>query len=539
MTIVDRLSQVLAERVDRRGFLARSAVVGSALTVAPAGYLLRPGTAYAAVCSCVGQGCDCGALCCDGYTEFCCTIYGSNSCPPGTQVAGWWRADGSGFCNGPRYYMDCNSTCGPCGCGSSGVCSGACSGTPCGCGQGNCNERRAGCNEFRYGQCNQAIPCLGPIVCRLVSCIAPWEIEPTCTHADAVDNATHFHDAPCLHAASGAVSLLTASGTQATISGWALDPDIDGPINVKLAIDGIPFATITANLGSPDGVFAHINHGYALAFSIPPGTHQVCAAALNGGPGSVDPLLGCFNVTTGVMHQSAWFLRNTIGAGGADITALFGAPGSVPIVGRWHNDASAPGTFSGGAWVFADSVASTVAPTSAGFGNPNDAPVVGDWNGDHRDGIGVFRNGNWYLRNTPTSGGADITCAFGNPNDVPVVGDWNGDGRDGIGVFRDGNWYLRNTPTSGGADITCAFGSPGDIPVVGDWDGDGRDGIGVYRQGAWFLRNTPTTGPAEVTFGYGDPNDIPLVGRWMAGPTGVSLPSGFPARTQAMIGVAR
>ena len=81
----------------------------------------------------------------------------SNQCPPGSLLGGWWKVDGSGFCNGPRYYMDCNAPCGGCGCGGSGVCSGGCSGTGCGCALGDCNNRKAGCIGFRYGQCNQQV----------------------------------------------------------------------------------------------------------------------------------------------------------------------------------------------------------------------------------------------------------------------------------------------------------------------------------------------------------------------------------------------
>ena len=38
---------------------------------------------------------------------------------------------------------------------------------------------------------------MGRIVCRVVSCVPPWEIDPTCTTAVAVDNGTAEHDAPC------------------------------------------------------------------------------------------------------------------------------------------------------------------------------------------------------------------------------------------------------------------------------------------------------------------------------------------------------
>jgi len=176
---------MLEARTSRRGLLVRSAVAGSALAVAPWRYVLRPGTAYAAICGCAGSSCDCGSACCDGYTEFCCVVnQGANSCPPGTFEGGWWRADGSAYCNGPRYYVDCNSQCG--------------SPPPCGCAGGNCNNRRAGCNQFRYGQCHTEIACAGPIVCRVVSCTPPYQLYPgTCGQTLLFDNATANHTANC------------------------------------------------------------------------------------------------------------------------------------------------------------------------------------------------------------------------------------------------------------------------------------------------------------------------------------------------------
>ena len=154
MTIAERLVDRAATRIARRGFLGRAALVGSAAVVAPVDYLLRPTSAYAAICG--PQ-----SLCRTGYTEFCCTITGVNACPAGTVTGGWWKVDGSHFCGGaPRYYLDCNAQCGGCGCGSKGICDGSCSGTGCGCANGDCNNWKAGCNKFRYGQCNQHIECL-------------------------------------------------------------------------------------------------------------------------------------------------------------------------------------------------------------------------------------------------------------------------------------------------------------------------------------------------------------------------------------------
>ncbi len=64
MRLLERSTAVLEKRTSRRGFLARTALVGSALAVAPTAYLLRPGSAYAAVC---GD----GASCSSGWTAFC------------------------------------------------------------------------------------------------------------------------------------------------------------------------------------------------------------------------------------------------------------------------------------------------------------------------------------------------------------------------------------------------------------------------------------------------------------------------------------
>src|SRR5262249_44817025 len=119
--VVNRVSNRLGRRQSRRSFLVKTAVIGSALAVNPWRYILKPGTAYASLC---GPDADCGS----GWTAMCCTINeGQNTCPPGTLPAGWWKADNSGFCaGGPRYYIDCNSTCSTCGCGASGICGSSC-----------------------------------------------------------------------------------------------------------------------------------------------------------------------------------------------------------------------------------------------------------------------------------------------------------------------------------------------------------------------------------------------------------------------------
>ena len=60
---------------------------------------------------------------------------GINACPPGTFAGGWWKADGSEYCSGPRYYIDCMGECHGCGCGGGGFCPG-CDGLTCECALG-------------------------------------------------------------------------------------------------------------------------------------------------------------------------------------------------------------------------------------------------------------------------------------------------------------------------------------------------------------------------------------------------------------------
>lgn len=294
--IIDRSATRLSSLISRRNVLTRGAMAGTALAVAPVDYTLKPTSAYAAVCRCNGSDCPCGSLCCDGYSEFCCTLTGQNSCPPGTLLGGWWKATGTNFCGGDaRYYLDCNAPCGDCGCGSSGVCSGTCAGVGCGCGGGNCANRKSGCTRFRYGQCNQDIACIGPIMCRVVTCAPPWELfEGECTSSSATDNNTRFHDRPCLHGApAGAIDSITVlSGSKLRIRGWADDPDTDDPVRVRVYVDDEWAGGVTASRRHPSRPG---QVGYEATVTVATGQRRVCVYGIDdrGGPNA---LLGCRNV---------------------------------------------------------------------------------------------------------------------------------------------------------------------------------------------------------------------------------------------------
>ena len=437
-SVLTRATEAVANRLDRRSFLARSALVGSALVTAPSDLLLRPTSAYAAVCSCQGQSCTCGSLCCDGYTEFCCAIYGANSCPSGSITGGWWKADGSSFCGGAaRYYMDCHKPCGSCACGGSGICSGACNGTPCGCGNGRCDHRKAGCTSFRYGNCNNHHACIGPIQCRVVTCTPPWQIEPSCSSsAVRTDNNTRNHNRPCLQQPAVAPPIYPVAGNWdgAGKTGIGFYDNRNGKWNIRQ----------TANL-NPIPLFTYGRE-----------------------PGDI-PVTGDWDgdgaTGVGIFRKGGyWHLSNRVSpARTIIVTPRWGmAAGDIPVTGDWNGDGTdAPGIFRrGGYWHLSDNVARPAAVRVVRYGMlSGDRPVVGDWDGDGVDGIGIFRNGTWHLNDAIAPSATSRVIEFGRKGDLPVVGDWHALGRDSLGVYRpsEGRWFLRRS-MSDGSYITVRFG---------------------------------------------------------------------------------
>ena len=214
---VDRVTEWIAGRTSRRGFLLRAGLVGTALAVDPTGYVLRPGTAYASVC---GPGTGSGS----GWTVFCATVNGGrNTCPPGSIAAGWWKADGASLCGGKaRYIVDCNATCARCGTpgARAGICSSGCWSCSCTGGpKGSCDQRKNCCNAFRYGQCNTQVRQVGGVQCRVVSCTPPWTWE-NCSTAPATDNRTRDHSSDALPTAWTPITArYTATGENGSVLG--------------------------------------------------------------------------------------------------------------------------------------------------------------------------------------------------------------------------------------------------------------------------------------------------------------------------------
>ena len=156
----------------------------AAAVVAPRRYLAGVGLAALLV---QRSTCDCRASCCDGYTEFCCSLtgHGRTTARRARSSSGWWKADGSGLCGGaPRYYMDCNVVppANPCSCG---------------CASGNCGLRKACCTASGTASAAGDLARWGRS-CAESSPARPRGSSIRPAPAGAHDNNTRFHDAPCL-----------------------------------------------------------------------------------------------------------------------------------------------------------------------------------------------------------------------------------------------------------------------------------------------------------------------------------------------------
>ncbi|POX65827.1 hypothetical protein C1N74_12205 [Microbacterium sp. SGAir0570] len=108
----------------------------------------------------------------------------------------------------------------------------------------------------------------------------------------------------------------TVTGESVRMRGWAIDPDTRDSLTIHTYIDG------TAVVGRADVTRADIaraypgygaDHGIDETFELDPGTHRICAYAINVGPGT-NQLLGCESLV----------VENHSPFGGTDVTVEAG-----------------------------------------------------------------------------------------------------------------------------------------------------------------------------------------------------------------------
>jgi hypothetical protein len=89
----------------------------------------------------------------------------------------------------------------------------------------------------------------------------------------------------------GAFDSISVEGQWVTVRGWATDPDTTGPVTMHVYADGVNVVAIPLANETRDGVTGP--HAYTAQFPLVFGQHTVCVYAINQGPGTTNPHLGC------------------------------------------------------------------------------------------------------------------------------------------------------------------------------------------------------------------------------------------------------
>jgi subtilisin family serine protease len=99
----------------------------------------------------------------------------------------------------------------------------------------------------------------------------------------------------------GSFDSATSAGGSVRAQGWAIDPDVSGPILVHAYVDGVFRGEFTADASRPDvgAAFPGFGaaHGFDVTVSASPGSHTVCVYGINQAQGG-HALVGCRSVVT-------------------------------------------------------------------------------------------------------------------------------------------------------------------------------------------------------------------------------------------------
>jgi hypothetical protein len=161
---------------------------------------------------------------------------------------------------------------------------------------------------------------------------------------------------------------VNVQGNQVQVTGWAWDQDSPAPVTVHVSVDGAVVAGTAANLPRPDVAgavpAAGPNRGYQVTVTATPGSHTVCAIALDAAGDDAHTLLGCKGVQVGPVTSSP--------VGSFDSAPLTTAPAAGVRVTGWVRDpdSSAPVTIT----VQADG--QTMATAATNLARPDVAAAV-------------------------------------------------------------------------------------------------------------------------------------------------------------------
>lgn len=99
---------------------------------------------------------------------------------------------------------------------------------------------------------------------------------------------------------TGAIESWSTTPTGVRVSGWVIDPDTADPTSVRIKVGDEQVLRVTAGEDRSALATAYpaygIAHGFSAEISLPAGTHTVCVASNNVGPG-VNRTLGCTTVS--------------------------------------------------------------------------------------------------------------------------------------------------------------------------------------------------------------------------------------------------
>ena len=149
----------------------------------------------------------------------------------------------------------------------------------------------------------------------------------------------------------GNLEVVTRLPGGARVQGWTIDPDTTSPVGVHFYVDGRWAGQTTAgssrlDVGNAYPGFGN-NHGMSTTLSVGSGARQLCAYAINVGPGSTNPLLGCASLAAnpvGNLESVAVSPEGSVTAQGWALDADVAEPLAVHLYvdGRWGTGTTVP-----------------------------------------------------------------------------------------------------------------------------------------------------------------------------------------------------